>query len=41
VQQLGQLPRIDPVTLAAFFQQSIPTGITYDKLGYMRLDQVG
>jgi hypothetical protein len=28
-QQFGELPGIDAVTLAAFFQQSIPAGIAH------------
>jgi hypothetical protein len=39
-QQLGQLPGIDTVTLAAFFQQSIPARITHHELRDVRLQQV-
>ena len=39
-QQLGQLPRIDAVTLAPFLQQSIPAGIAHHQFGDVRLDQV-
>ena len=39
-QQFGQLPGIDAVTLAAFFQQSVPAGITHHQLGDVRLQQV-
>ena len=39
-QQFGQLPRIDAVTLAAFFQQSIPAGIAHHQFGDVRLDEV-
>jgi hypothetical protein len=36
----GQLPRINPIALAAFFQQSISAGIAHHKLGDVRLDEV-
>ena len=39
-QQLGQLPRIDAVALAAFFEQGIPARITYHQFRDVRLDQV-
>src|SRR5712692_4465382 len=39
-QQLGQLPGIDAVTLAAFFQQSIPAGVAHHDLRDVRLQQV-
>src|SRR5947209_10950306 len=39
-QQLGQLPPIDAVTLAAFFQQSIPAGVAHHDLRDVRLQQV-
>jgi aspartokinase len=39
-QQLGQLPGIDAVTLAACFPISIPAGITHHELRDLRLQQV-
>jgi hypothetical protein len=40
VQQFGQLPGIDSVTLAALLQIAIATWITHHKLRHMRLQQV-
>jgi hypothetical protein len=40
VQQFGQLPGIDSITLAALFQIAIATWITHHKLRDIRLQQV-
>jgi hypothetical protein len=39
-QQLRELACVDAVTLTAFFQKSIPTGIAHHQIGDVRLQQV-
>jgi hypothetical protein len=39
-QQLGQLSRVNPVTLVAFFQQGIPSWIAHHVCRDVRLQQV-